>query len=453
MPLLLFVALALAGWSCGSTEAKQSGSAGETGDAGAASTASPCSASNAFPIWGKPYDAERDCIDTETHLEAVGCTLQPQEGDDPYYSDGNSCLRRLSDGQEYWAFAYNRLGFDTSIWERCPDARPGIAPKGCYAAGCTEAPRSTCSLEDTKKHYNCSATGEYDENCCGRTPCEGDDDCSAGEECRAVGSAGQWWCWDNPNPLDPGNTCDCGGPYGGPAKMLCMPPAPEPPELGEEEALAGCEGCIRRSIGSPAWEPAQALALVAEIGSLETGPQLYFDWHSEFFGSRHVHSPSETAFLPGEPHDGPYASELAVLAEAAGFSSTQQLSEAEFAPPSGLVLLIMIVPGSEAPQGRSPDFKEGPIIPNELFPIDVMGGVYREGQPYDLGVNDRIVGYDALSEPIDVEGASHFFVSFGENSGFGPADLAPVGDYEFSLRATDVHGTGWELKVPFRVVN
>ncbi len=236
-PALVFACTVGALASCGKSERAEgpvssgSGTGGTTSGAGGVGTGSggtldsggvpesPCEGERAFPIWGKPYDSERDCIDTEATLEGVACTIQPAEDasvEEQYYSDGFACVRRLSDGKVYWVFAFNRLGFDPNIWERCPN-EPTLAPKGCYAAGCTEAPRSSCSLEETKKQYNCSATGEYDENCCGRQPCEDSDDCATEEECRMVSSYGQWWCWDNP-----GNPCDCGGPFGG-FKMLCMP--------------------------------------------------------------------------------------------------------------------------------------------------------------------------------------------------------------------------------------
>ena len=159
---------------------------------------SPCDASNAFPIWGKLYDAERDCIDTETHLDAVACNLVPgpdASAEERNYSEGFACLRRLSDGREFWVFAFSHLGFDSSLWERCPN-EPKVPPKGCYAAGCTEAPRSSCSLEETRKQYDCTATGEYDENCCGRKTCGGPEDCGTDEQCLLVDSSGQWWCWD-----------------------------------------------------------------------------------------------------------------------------------------------------------------------------------------------------------------------------------------------------------------
>ncbi len=46
------------------------------------------------------------------------------------------------------------------------------------------------------------------------------DECASDEECVSVPSVGQWYCWDNP-----GSDCDCGGPFGGPSKLLCMPVA------------------------------------------------------------------------------------------------------------------------------------------------------------------------------------------------------------------------------------
>ncbi len=182
----------------------------------AASDAGPCDAANAFPIFGKTYDFERDCIDTEQPVEGVACSLQPQEGDDPYYSDGFTCLESKVDGTRVWVFAFNRVGFKSSLWARCSDA-PLIAPKGCYAADCPSAPRSTCSLAETRAMFACGPTSEYDEQCCGRPDCKTDEDCGDNEACVSFETLGQWYCWDNP-----GNICDCGGPFGGAARLKCM---------------------------------------------------------------------------------------------------------------------------------------------------------------------------------------------------------------------------------------
>jgi hypothetical protein len=192
------------------------------GAAGAATDleANPgCDSSRAFSIWGKPYDPDRDCIDVDNRLDNVACQLNPAD-DDPnrFGGVGFACLERLSDGSQYWVFSNHYLGFDARTWKRCAEERL-VAPKGCYAAGCPEAPRSSCTLEETRQWYNCSDTGEYDANCCGRQACSSTTECAPDEECRSVtDSAGQWYCWDYPGG------CDCGGPFGGPPKRLCMPP-------------------------------------------------------------------------------------------------------------------------------------------------------------------------------------------------------------------------------------
>jgi len=216
IPDLALVTLLVLG--CGATEKdhKKPPSTVDGGAAGMPSHEDPCDAANAFPIWGKPYDAERNCIDTENPVEGVACNIQPQEGDDPYYSDGFTCLQSKADGKRFWVFAFYRVGFNSSIWEECPDA-PLIAPVGCYAAGCSNAPRSTCSLEETRRMYACGRASEYDENCCGRPDCKTDADCADNETCTEFITLGQWYCWDNP-----GNTCDCGGPPGGAPRPKCI---------------------------------------------------------------------------------------------------------------------------------------------------------------------------------------------------------------------------------------
>lgn len=426
--------------SCG--KAAQSSSVGSGGDsaAGGVPNDSPCAAPNAFAIWGKQYLPGRDCIDTEAPTERVACNLIPDENDPDRYPDpGFHCIRRLEDDAVFWAFAFNDFGFDAREYELC-DNHSGRSPTPCFAAGCYDAPHSSCSLAQTRKQFACNSEGGYDESCCGRSPCEQDSDCEAGQECRFVSVGGMWECWDNP-----GNPCDCGGPLAAFMDRRCVPLPAEVEPLG-----SGCEGCTRRPIGAPRWEPVQAQAFAATIGSPETGPDPYFEWLAELYGPLHTYSPPE-GFLPGVAHDGPYQSEISSLAEAAGLVPTQSFSANEFTGPSGVVLLITIAPGSLALRGQSPDFEDGPIIPNNTFPISVSGGLYRGTEPYDLDLHGTYVGYDQLTSPLEADGASHFFVSFGMSSAFGTAGVDPVGNYTVRLRAIDSVGDGWELVTPFGV--
>lgn len=215
--LALGFLIALAAFSCSQDEEHVNGIDDAGGTGPHCTEPSPCVGPNAFPLPARRFDEARSCIDTDVTIDGVACTLTPEPDDpDRYHSDGYSCLKRLSDGAMFWVFAFYRLGFDPCQWARCPDA-PLLPPKGCYAADCPSGPRSTCSLAKTKEWFDCGREGEFDENCCGRAPCE-DADCSDGETCIAVPTIGQIDCWQTSN-----DDCDCGGPYGGPSKMLCMP--------------------------------------------------------------------------------------------------------------------------------------------------------------------------------------------------------------------------------------
>lgn len=403
---------------------------------------SECETPTAVPIWGKQYSAENDCIDTEKPIEAVGCNLVPTDDSDDRFPDpGFHCVRRLADGAEFWAFAFHDFGFEANQYELC-DNRSGVVPRPCYATDCIDAPRSSCSLAQTRKHFACNAEGGYDEGCCGRPVCEQDADCDADQECRRVAIGGMWECWDNP-----GNPCDCGGPAAAYMGLRCVPKSAEAEALG-----VGCVDCTRRPIGAPLWEPVQARAFAATIGSLDTGPEPYFEWQANLFGPYHTYSPSN-GFVPGVAHEGPYESEIALLADEAGVTSTQSFLRAEFTEPSGVILLVMIAPGPGAPRGSSPDFDEGSIIGNDVFPIRVTGGLYQGGEPYDLDLSGTYVGYDQLVPPIVADGASHFFLGFGLSSAFGPPGVDVVGDYVVRARAIDSVGEGWEFEIPFTVVD
>jgi hypothetical protein len=224
--LLALLVSALAVQACGKNEKVNgapdpnlsAGGASDVGAGGADSTSTGgCDSPAAFTIVGLPYNAASDCIEVDQVVNVEACTIRPGPDDNPNESDGFSCIERLSDGAQFWVFAFYRLGIDSSKWRLC-DSRQGIPPKACYAAGCTGAPRSSCSLDDTRRVFSCGdADHEFDENCCARPNCVDSSDCMPGQECRGALSLGQWYCWNN------SEGCDCGGPAGGPLRRVCLP--------------------------------------------------------------------------------------------------------------------------------------------------------------------------------------------------------------------------------------
>lgn len=136
------------------------------------------------------------------------------------FQGGYYCLRRRSDGAVYWTTTVSELAFDGSIWEDCtPDDPATVPPPPCFAVQCERAPRSLCTFAETVDAFGCGAlNGEWDEACCARRRCQDASDCSAAEDCVAVGTIASWDCW--PTSSD---SCDCGGTFGGPSRTVCLP--------------------------------------------------------------------------------------------------------------------------------------------------------------------------------------------------------------------------------------
>jgi hypothetical protein len=72
-------------------------------------------------LWGRPYDRERGCVDTSHFVAPDWCIVPPGHGSGLV---GFQCLRRLSDGAEFWTYAPGELAFDSEGWEPCSDLFP-----------------------------------------------------------------------------------------------------------------------------------------------------------------------------------------------------------------------------------------------------------------------------------------------------------------------------------------
>lgn len=212
-----------------------------------------------------------------------------------------------------------------------------------------------------------------------------------------------------------------------------------------------CAGCTAVALGKPAWNLAGLVMGVApSFGSATDGIAPLRAWLATLFGSKHPLYATENVYGPGSSHAGPYGAEPAALFSAANVNATQAFGLAQFSPTSGVVLVVNAVPNASAPRGSSPDFADGPIIANELFPLYVDGDLRLNGSNYDKEFNYRYVGYDHFTPPIAKAGASHVLIWLGENSSFGPK-VDPLGNFDFQLSVVDASGVGWVVHVPFTV--
>jgi hypothetical protein len=189
-------------------------------------------------------------------------------------------------------------------------------------------------------------------------------------------------------------------------------------------------------IGSPLWRPTDFQLFTAPADTDE-------DYNSTIDMLTPLHGPGGTAYTPHAP---PYDTEVSTNAAAAGFvNRTIFPREAITANPNGIYLAFTLRP-DPGTTGSSQDFASGPVIPNSLFPLSSR---------VELWLNDALafVLHDRLVplRPGDVpfEGTSHRVPSQSVwNRG---AD--PLGDYEFRWSQRDSQGHGWNIVVPFQVVD
>jgi len=104
---------------------------------------------------------------------------------------------------------------------------------------------------------------------------------------------------------------------------------------------------------------------------------------------------------------------------------------------------------SPGARGSSPDFRNGKIIPNRLFPVTVDGAAFQRGRLFDPNFDFQVPPLTAQLDPrFDVDGHSHFPVFFATNADFGPkGDLR--GRYRYDIEFRDASGQGWRLQAHF----
>ena len=204
-------------------------------------------------------------------------------------------------------------------------------------------------------------------------------------------------------------------------------------------------------IGSPTWKPVDFHVYSAAVGTADDG-------FAEFTQNTVAVLPppkhqlcAELGIGPGTPHQPPYNHEIDRNLDATDFNESLVFRVPEFSPPNGVWATWMVVP-YPGTIGSSPDFASGPIIPNTLFPIHVVGQAFRNNLLWDpnLGGSDVPPLTDQLSCPFSVDGHSHFPIFFADNASFGLGGPA-TGDYEYRVTMTDSTGNGWSITVRFKV--
>jgi hypothetical protein len=206
-------------------------------------------------------------------------------------------------------------------------------------------------------------------------------------------------------------------------------------------------------VANPTWTVTDFHFFTAPIGDPGNGFADFATTNQTVFPPPgYGYDPAHNGVVPGTaPITGPYDQQVANGLANAGIPTTSVFTVSQFSIPNAVFLDWVMVPTANAPTGASPDFANGPIIPNSIMQITFGGVTYRNGVTFDpnwSGVTDPTT---ALGIPNPGAGWSHIPVITAEAFDFGNS-VDPLGSYLEDFTLTDANGNGWEIQAPFQVV-
>lgn len=152
---------------------------------------------------------------------------------------------------------------------------------------------------------------------------------------------------------------------------------------------------------------------------------------------------------PGAPHAGPYNHEFADGVAVAGFREGSSFHPSEYSNGMGVYFVFMLTGGQGTPLGSSPDFVSGPILPNAIFPLSIVGGTYTNGVFNDDFANLQLPAINKVSGFEGLAGHSHIPLFFADNFDFAANPVA--GHYEYRMSLRDANGTGYDVTAAFEI--
>ena len=200
-------------------------------------------------------------------------------------------------------------------------------------------------------------------------------------------------------------------------------------------------------IGAPTWRPTGLQVFIAPAGTSEDDFALAGETIASVLSS---HEPHPMGVWPSaEPHGPPYDDEVAEGVTGQGFVDGSVFSAGHFTAPSGIFVMLMIVPDEGAPTGSSADFSQGPILDPKMEPISFFRQWYRDGDPlFAPDDGKHYPGIDELTPPTVGDGYSHIEVIGGIND----EHFDPIpGAYTHEIELLDVTDSGWLVVVHFNI--
>ncbi|MEZ6121097.1 MAG: PEP-CTERM sorting domain-containing protein [Pirellulaceae bacterium] len=192
-----------------------------------------------------------------------------------------------------------------------------------------------------------------------------------------------------------------------------------------------------RKVGEPIWTVGDMHHFSASFGS-DAGFQATVD----------KVSPPDTHCTPRDlPHDDLWAESIANF----GFTDTTTFVPSDIdGAPNGIYTTVRLLP-DPGEVGSSLSAESGPIIPVELLEIHSTWKWIRNGEVVDEGFSSDFGRPDCLVEGFD--GLSSFQQISATDANYFPPETELVASYATELQIRDSQGNGWDVSIPFEVVD
>ena len=199
------------------------------------------------------------------------------------------------------------------------------------------------------------------------------------------------------------------------------------------------------AIEAPLWTPTDFVIFKAETGKLRDASDIIAclmppEEHSWDEGTM------QWLPVPEGGHDADHATAMSSAVEACGFTSTRLLEPEDLEDPSAIFLGFTLVPGPDAPSGRTIDAEDDrPLIPETLFPLETSLDFYREGELVDYISEIVHPRLDDLKVPG--MGLTHVPMLFLQATSLAAPDMSPAGVFRWSLTIEDATYAGYDITV------
>jgi hypothetical protein len=228
----------------------------------------------------------------------------------------------------------------------------------------------------------------------------------------------------------PGEDADASGADASGPDARIIDAAPPPPPFSY----------AKTAIGNPTWDVVDGAQFTGPVGTMQDGYQAFLPT-MQMVAPHHRLDMQAHIFNSFEPHPPPYDRELTTNLEASELVRGSRYAVADWVPPRGLIVGIVLAAKPGSAQGKTPDGLL-PMMANAIFPISIDADLFRNGALIDADFDSSYPAVTAADPTLG--GYSHVILGFIETTEYLPGNQR-TGAFSWRFHFRDHTGAGYDL--------